>query len=81
MGLDGEVKVPTYQLKDGQLYQHRLGTLEPLTPGNAGKLIENHRHDSVWYARSDPGRASVAAALADELSDLVTQQAAGQRAA
>lgn len=81
MGLDGEVKVPTYQLKDGQLYQHRLGTLEPLTPGNAGKLIENHRHDGAWYARSDPDRAKAALALADELSDLVTQQAEGKRAA
>lgn len=81
MGLDDEVKVPLYQLKDGQLYLHRLGTLEPLTPGNAGKRIEQHRADAAFYARADPDRSKAELRLADELSDLMMQQAQGEKSA
>ena len=81
MGLDDEVKVPRYTLKDGQLYVHELGSLRPLTVGAAGHLIEHHRVEANYYSRADPARAEEERALADDLSTLVAQQAEGTKAA
>lgn len=81
MGLDEVISVPPYTLKDGQLYVHSLGTLEPLTVGRAGKRLEQHRVDGGSYARVDPVRASRELALADTLSALMREQALGAKAA
>lgn len=77
MGLDDVVAVPVYSLKDGQIYYHSMGDLVPLTVGNAGKRLEQHRVDANFYARADPVRADREFSLADMLSELIEEQKLG----
>lgn len=75
MGLDDQVAVPLYALKDGLIYVHRLGTLEPLTIGAAERLRDGHRNNADFYARADPDRAKDEAAKADLMDDLLRLRA------
>lgn len=75
MGIDGQVIVPTYTLKDGQLYVNAMGGLQPMQTGDAERRREQHRHEATFFARAEPERAAENARLGDELDALLKEQA------